>query len=174
MKANQRGLQFEREFGAGLRLNYYFVVKFPDTRSLRMKQKIVESTIGKKFHEVTGLRSPADWWTMEDGQSILWECKQTQGVNKNYDFPIKNVKEHQVKTLQKHTENGGLSYLVINIKNETFCEYYVLDIHDYIHLLSQYKASIPRVELNGFNQKTCIRYTPKKNPFGDKVMIVCT
>ena len=172
IRAIARGLQFEKEFGEGLKTVYDFVIKMPDTRSLRMKQHIIERGAGVKFHDVTGMRSPADWWTVHKGVSILWECKQSKGINKAMGFPKANVKDHQLATLKAHKNEGGERYLVINIKNEDINEYYVVDIKDYLMLNMSSERYINREVLNSLSKISLCRLTPTKNPYGDKTIII--
>lgn len=160
MSKNQ-GLKFENEFGRWLAKNHSFVIKLPDTRSLRMKAKAVSSAVGKNFQELTGTKVPGDYWSVKDGKSYLWECKHTNQAS----FPLGNMKDHQEVALAQHDKAGGQSFVAIAWKSEK-CT--ILNIHQWYYLkelaYTHDRASIPKKWCEEGATKTLHRKTPKHLP----------
>lgn len=115
MNRKNLGYQFETEFGRWLSKRHPFVIKLPDTRSLRSKAKSIEVASNKTFQELTGTKTPADFWSVQNSYSHLWECKHTMQES----LPFDRIAPHQRMSLESHANAGGNSYIVVGHKNKT-------------------------------------------------------
>lgn len=58
-------------------------------------------------------KSTLDFIGTYRGIPIAFDAKETEEIDK---FPLKNVKEHQVKFIKKWTSNGGQAFLLVHFK----------------------------------------------------------
>ena len=60
-------------------------------------------------------KSTLDYIGVYRGIAIAFDSKETS--NKN-NFPLRNIKEHQVRFMAEWEKNGGVSFLLINFKSK--------------------------------------------------------
>lgn len=74
----------------------------PEVTVIRKGKEIVSA-----FHkEKAGL----DFIGLSSGRSFTFDTKETQSAT---SFPLENIEDHQFKTMQQYTEQGGLAFLLI-------------------------------------------------------------
>jgi len=166
MNKRNLGYKFEKEFGNWLKKEFAFIIKLPDTRSLRLKSKIVSAKAGvTSFQELTGTKTPADFWSLRNGTSFLWECKHT--INKS--LPFDRISQHQYEALRQHYNEGGESYLVIGFNNE---EAYAIHINEWDWLKEKFenkgRKSLPKMWIKEKAQFKFERRTPSQLEGEDK------
>lgn len=158
MNKKNLGYQFEQEFGRWLSKKFPFTVKLPDTRSLRAKVTAIAQATDSKFQELTGTKTPCDFWTVMHGRSMIWECKHTMQES----LPFDRISPHQEEALNKHKQAGGVSTLVIGHKNK---QAYVIDMDEWNQLKNMFgnkgRKSIPIPWIKKLSRIHLERKTPK-------------
>lgn len=66
-------------------------------------------------------KGTVDYVGVSKGKSIAFDAKSTKIKT---SFPLKNIHEHQVKYLQDHQEQGGISFIIVEF--ESLQELYLL------------------------------------------------
>jgi len=66
---------------------------------------------GKVFQAFPEEKGTVDFVGISQGNSIAFDAKSTD--NKT-SFPLKNIKHHQVKYLEIHQEQGGISFMIVD------------------------------------------------------------
>lgn len=155
------GYQFEKEFGRWLSTKHIFTVKLPDTRSLRAKVTAIAQATDSSFQELTGTKTPCDFWSVHDGRSYMWECKHTMQES----LPFNRIAPHQDNALKAHYLSKGASILVVGYKNK---EAYCINYSDWITLQgrfgSQGRKSVPITWIRKLAKIRLERKTPKDLP----------
>ena len=142
----KKGLIFETEAFRSLGKIFPFVVKLPDTRTLRFKKKIIEQVTGKNFHQVTAAEVPFDFICVREGKSYAFECKMTT----KHRFQFAALKQHQENGLLNHWAAGGQAYVMINFRSadlrkvDSYNEVFAIHIVFYMKLKEKFKASVPK------------------------------
>jgi recombination protein U len=105
---------------------------------------------GRIIDGVYETKSTVDFEGICHGRSIAFEAKST---NNRTSFPLKNIKDHQMKYLKDHQDQGGISFFLIEFSKTGeiyFCNYD--DIRSFWDeaYLADGKKSIPKkwFELN--------------------------
>lgn len=60
-------------------------------------------------------KSTLDYLGTYRGKAIAFDAKETE--NKN-NFPLRNIKDHQVRFMQEWEKHGGIAFLLINFKDK--------------------------------------------------------
>lgn len=134
-KMNRRnlGYQLEKEFGRWLSTKHLFTVKLPDTRSLRAKVTAIAQATDSNFQELTGTKTPCDYWSVFNGMSCMWECKHTMQES----LPFNRIAPHQDRALLAHYTALGKSMIVVGYKNK---EAYCIEYSDWNRLRSMFSS----------------------------------
>lgn len=69
--------------------------------------KMEKNTITEGFWKEKGA---PDYVGITNGRAFIFDCKETTDAK---SFPLKNVKDHQVRYLEQTTDQGGLGFLLI-------------------------------------------------------------
>lgn len=68
-------------------------------------------------------KSTVDFIGVSHGRAIAFEAKST---NIKTNFPLKNIREHQIQYLKTHRNQGGISFFIIEFTKQQ--EYYFVPI----------------------------------------------
>ena len=114
---------FEKEFWDSLQLhadmNGAVAHRFTDTASMR-------------FIKGYSLNQPGDFMYLNNGRAFLFECKS---VKNKTSFECRYLKEHQLESMIRWEDAGGIAYLLLN-ERSTPRSYkaYALRTHEYLNL----------------------------------------
>jgi recombination protein U len=126
--------------------NMAFVIKVPVPVKVLLR---VGNMITKAFFEEKAF---LDYVGVFKGIPVAFDAKETEETDK---FPLKNVKEHQVKFMHQWVQNGGQAFLLVNFKNLN--RVYRLDHTTLMWYWEQYtinkgKRGFGSIPLNEFEQ----------------------
>lgn len=82
---------------------------------------------GRVMNAFPEKKGTVDFIGISHGRSIAFEAKNTKVRTR---FPLDNVAEHQVVYLEKHQEQGGISFVIVNFEKHN--EAYFLKADDLI------------------------------------------
>ena len=95
------------------------------------------------------IKRPFDCELYHNGALYAFELKL---VTRPAPFAVKRVAEHQIENLKRVKNNGGHGSLIIGLRFEGIIKAYIIDVDDWVNLVSEYRAVYGRksIPINHF------------------------
>ncbi len=120
-----------------------------ETRFLsELKQSVLavspQDAFWYKIPDSRKFKNPFDVFVSFQGAHFAWETKVHKGEK---SWPLAQVKEHQVRGLQKAAQGGYKAYILVKLALDKWSIVRVIPIHEFEEWLDMGIKSLPVVEL---------------------------